>query len=91
MLLKEDIIFQVKSNASMQRTSDESRSCKQGDKKVLHLTKKKTQKTINTVQVFLLPWEQGLSCSQTQAKLGLKEELTGLLMQTVEFLLTFQL
>lgn len=40
--------------------------------KVLHLTK--STQTINTVQVYLLPWEQGLSCSQTQVKLVLKEE-----------------
>lgn len=73
VLLKEDIIFQAKSNASVQRASDESRSCKKRDK-VLHLRKKPPQNPINTAQVYLLPWEQGLSCSRTQAKLGLKEE-----------------
>lgn len=43
-------------------------------KEVLHLTKKKAPKTINIMQFYLLPWEQGVSCSERQVKLGLKEE-----------------
>lgn len=52
VLLKDDIIFQAKSNASMQRDSDESRSWKEKNE-VLHLTKN-TSKTISIMQLFYL-------------------------------------